>query len=72
MNGRKAKRIRRAVYGEQSLRQKRVYVVQEHGMKPIPGAIGLNGQPAFGMCRTIKNKPGSLREIYQRAKKVLV
>jgi hypothetical protein len=59
MNGKKAKRIRKAIYGEQSLRQKREYV-------------RLRNQPDWklGMILgTIMNAPDSLRARYQMAKR---
>jgi hypothetical protein len=54
MNGKKAKAIRRAVYGDQSLRQKREYE-----------SVVL-GRSRLG---TIRNVAGSLRSRYQKAKR---
>ena len=60
MNGKKAKAIRRAVYGEQSQRQPRRYVRlnnqrDEKTGDRVPG--------------TILNRPDSLRARYQAAKR---
>lgn len=70
MNGRRAKALRRAVYGDASLRSERVY--DHRIMKrsaPIPGAVpGLDGLMPVGMCVTTRNRPGSLRARYQAAK----
>ena len=60
MNGKQSKALRRAIYGEQSLRQPRRYLRWNNGEgpnheKPFPG--------------TIQNHPRSLRARYQRAKR---
>lgn len=60
MNGGKAKKLRKEVYGDKSLRQRREYERlrnQRHGK---------TGEMTEG---TIINKPGSLRAKYQRAKR---
>ena len=57
MNGTRAKRIRRTVYGDQSLRHPRKYrrIVRRYW----------DGNP---ITQTI-NEPGSLRAIYQQVKR---
>ena len=58
MRGKKAKAIRKAVYGDISLKIKREYVG------------GKIGRPARGyVSTTIRNAPGSLRAIYQQVKR---
>jgi len=64
MRGSKAKRIRKAIYGDQSQKQERTY-----GMK--------NGRRVFdqgkfaGHTFTLFNQPDSLRARYQKAKKAM-
>ena len=60
MNAKKAKALRRAVYGEQSLRQKREYIRLDNHRDKMTGAF---------VAGTIINKPGTLRATYQGAKK---
>lgn len=57
MNGKKAKSIRKKVYGDQSTKQKRVYVESNH--RAVKG----------GVTKTLTNAPGSLRAEYKKAKK---
>lgn len=56
MNGRKAKRIRRGVYGDQSLRNRRRYV-------------GITREGEKGKAVQILNDPNGLRAAYKRAKR---
>jgi hypothetical protein len=56
MNGKKAKAIRRKIYGDMSLKEKRKY-------------IGIQYKP---LSVTIKNHPAGLRAKYQAAKKAAV
>jgi hypothetical protein len=58
MRGTKAKAIRRAVYGDQSLRNPRKYVAIQHG-------VDKQDQPII----QIRNHPDSLRAKYQQAKR---
>lgn len=60
MSGSKSKTIRRSVYGEQSLRQKRRYVRLNNQRNPKTGGF----EPG-----TILNEPGGLRARYQAAKR---
>jgi len=60
MNGSKAKAIRRCVYGEQSLRQKRRYVRLNNQRDRKTGDM---------VPGTILNAPDSLRARYQAAKR---
>jgi hypothetical protein len=60
MNGKKAKRIRSEVYGDNSLREKREYKRLRNQFDPWQGRF---------VQGTIINKHGSLRDKYQRAKR---
>lgn len=64
MRGKKAKAIRKAVYGEQSLRNPRE--TEEINHKRV---IDNDGRWLFSTA-TVVNKIGSLRSNYQRAKKM--
>ena len=62
MNSKKAKQLRKEVYGDTSIREKRQYVgivkkVYRAGEKQIP-------------CVQILNDPTSKRAIYQKAKRM--
>jgi len=60
MNGSKAKSIRRAVYGSQSLRQPRQYVRLSNQRDEKTGNM---------VAGTIINRAGSLRAVYQSEKR---
>ena len=62
MNGRQAKAVRRKVYGEQSLRQKRRYV-RVNNQRSLKTGDMVPG--------TIMNAPDSLRALYQAAKRTI-
>ena len=60
MNGAKAKRIRRAVYGDQSIRQKRKYTRLNNQRDEKTGDL---------VPGTIQNMVGGLRALYLKAKR---
>ena len=62
MNGKKAKAIRRRVYGDQSTRQPRQYLAI------LRGWVTDIHHHAHAVTQRI-NKPGSLRALYQAAKR---
>ena len=59
MRGKKAKTIRKLIYGDQSQRQERRYTVERLSSWFMNRPITLT---------TVRNAPDSLRAIYQRAK----
>lgn len=60
MNSKKAKRIRKEVYGDLSTKGERQYVESNH--RRVKG----------GVSKTLTNAPGSLRAKYLKAKKEAV
>ena len=62
MRGSKAKRIRRAIYGDQSLRHDGKYIVTKEVRR-----LDRTGKEIIN--RTIANAPNSLRALYLKAKK---
>ncbi len=76
MSGSRAKQTRRAVYGDQSIRQRREYraiVHQGLGSATMKRLRDLEAwtKTTFGPSVTIINRPGTLRAAYQAAKRHL-
>lgn len=61
MNGKKAKQLRKEIYGDQSIRQRRKYNKKNDGTKMVIGTVI--------RLFTLVNDPNSLRAKYQRAKR---
>lgn len=68
MNARKAKRLRREAYGDQSLRAEREYQQRVYKIAPV-SRRDISDPDITGEVRTIRNKPGTPRAVYQALKK---
>lgn len=69
MNAKKAKALRKKIYGDQSLRQPREYMPTNH--RQVLGRDD-KGATIIRTSVTLVNAPGSLRAKYQAAKKLEV
>ena len=67
MNAKKAKALRKKIYGDQSLRQPREYMPTNHHQYTTRND---QGAVVVRTAVTLVNAPGSLRAKYQKAKKM--